>query len=57
MIDQPIRMEGFAPIFSLILNNPKFIVEQSIVLTSAPSSQKEQLQTQQRLTATKASLN
>ena len=48
LIDQPIRMEGFIPIFSLILDKTKFIVKQSIVLTSAPSSQNEQLRTQQR---------
>ena len=28
MIVQPIRIEGFIPIFALIINNPKFIVEQ-----------------------------
>ena len=44
MIVQPIRIEGFIPIFSLLLNNPKFIVEQFIALTSTSLSQKEQIQ-------------
>ena len=38
MIEQPIKMEGFIPIFSLILNNPKFTVEQLTSTVQQPNT-------------------
>ena len=49
MIVQPIRMEGFIPIFSLILINLKFIVEQSKKKLSSPITYDSATTTQNEL--------
>ena len=49
MIVQPIRMEGFIPIFSLILIDLKFMVEQSKEKFSSPVTYDSTATTQNEL--------
>ena len=49
MIVQPIRMEGFIPIFSLVLIDLKFIVEQSKEKFSSPVTYDSAATTQNEL--------
>ena len=49
MVVQPIRMEGFVAIFSLILINLKFIVEQSKEKFSSPITYDSAATTQNEL--------